>query len=449
MTNESLKECLIYLNYDEELTYQQIALLLDISKHTVYSWFKKLGIKGKNNQVKTFKPLSEETVLSVAEKNRKFTIEDYHGVSKILNVGDFQNVQSELMFQCSCGNIFKRIFYTALKSKIGNICNDCKSQYLSELYNSPKYQKIIKTNSSKRKKYNRSKKEKELFAFIKKLTTDNQLSIKHSYAFNEKNFDIFIPELGLIIEYNGLSFHSEMLYYVFETKSLRDTRILHKERVDAAKPNRLFMVWEDDWRDKQEIVKNQLKFLICGPEKRIFARKTRIGVITKKEADLFYEKHHIQGKSNYSISYALYHENMIVACMSFKKYADSFELVRFCSTDHIIGGFSKILSFFINNNFPYKIFSFADLSMVDMTNNVYLNNGWKEEKILKPDYKYIVKGKRHHKFGFRHKQLKNKLKKYNPELTEYENCLNHKIYRIWDCGKIKYSFFPAKSSKHK
>lgn len=449
MTNESLKECLMYLNYDEELTYQQIALLLDVSKHTIYSWFKKLGIKGKNNQIKTFAPLSKETISSVAEKNRKYFIEQYKGKSKILNTHDFQNVQSELSFQCSCGNIFKRIFYTALKSKIGNICNDCKSQYFSDLYQSPKYQKIIKINSYKRKKYNRSKKEKELFAFIETLTIDNQLSIKHSYAFNEKNFDVFIPELGLIIEYNGLSFHSEMLHYVFETKSLRDTRILHKERVDAAKPNRLFMVWEDEWRYKQAIVKKQLKFLICGPEKRIFARKTRIDVITKKEADLFYEKHHIQGKSNYSISYALYYENSIVACMSFKKQARLFELVRYCSMYHVIGGFSKILSYFINNNFPDKIISFADLSIVDGSNNVYLKNGWKEEKILKPDYKYIVKGKRHHKFGFRHKQLKNKLKKYNPELTEYENCLNNKIYRIWDCGKIKYSFFPAKSSNYK
>lgn len=451
MLNKYSKECLIYLNHGEELTYAQIGLLCDVSKHTVYSWFKKLGIKGKNNQIKTFKPLSKEIISCTAEKNRKYSVENYKGKSKLLNPEDFQNVQSELTFQCSCGNIFKRTFYTALNSKIDNVCNNCKSRYLSDLYNSSHYQKIIKTNSSERKKYNRSKQEKELFEYVKKLTNNKQLSIKHSFPFNGKNYDIFIPELKLFVEYNGLSFHSEMLYYVFETKTLQETKILHKERVIAAKPNRVFMVWEDDWKFKQEIVKKQLKFLICGADKRIYARKTKIKSITKNDADIFYENYHIQGKSNYSMSYALCDDLEIVACMSFKKCNESavFELVRYCSKYHVIGGFSKILSFFIDKCSPIKIISFADLGIVDETNNVYVNNGWEEEKRLNPDYKYIVNGKKCHKFGFRHQQLKNKLKKYDSALTEYENCLNHKIYRIWDCGKIKYTFSLAKSSKYK
>lgn len=447
--NEYSKECLIYLNYDEELTYEQIGLLCNVSKHTVYSWFKKLGIKGKNNQKKGFISLSEDIVLNIAEKNRKYTIEDYNGKSKIIHSQDFQNVQSEITFQCSCGNIFKRIFYTALKSKIDNVCNDCKSKYLSDLYKTPKYQKIIKVNSSERKTYNRSFQEKELYSFVASLVKNTPFTIEHSFPFNEKNYDIFIPELKIFIEYNGLSFHSEMLYYVFETKNLQQAKNQHREKIQAAKPNRVFMIWEDDWCNKQEIIKNQIKFLICGPEKRLFARKTKLFNVSKKEADSFYDKYHIQGKTIYSVSYGLYFDCELVACMSFEKRKESYELVRYCSKDQIIGGFSKLVKHFVKEYMPENLYSFADLGMVHENNNVYKNNGWIEDSVLSPDYKYIFEGERHHKFGFRHKHLSKKLSQYNPEKSEYENCLDNKIYRIWDCGKIKYSYPLANFQKYK
>jgi len=80
--------------------------------------------------------------------------------------------------------------------------------------------------------------------------------------------------------------------------------------------------------------------------------------------------------------------------------------------------------------------TFCDVSLFD--GRSYCANGYKKVGVIPPDYHYIVGGKRHHKFGFRHAQLKNKLANYNPKLTEKENCKNNGLFRIYDCGKDKY-----------
>lgn len=67
--------------------------------------------------------------------------------------------------------------------------------------------------------------------------------------------------------------------------------------------------------------------------------------------------------------------------------------------------------------------------------------GFIEEKLLQPDYRYIVpmSQERHHKFGFRKSIL---LKKYpdklNANMTETEMAKALGYDRIWDCGLIKY-----------
>lgn len=69
---------------------------------------------------------------------------------------------------------------------------------------------------------------------------------------------------------------------------------------------------------------------------------------------------------------------------------------------------------------------------------LYEQTGFEKEKILPPDYQYVYQNRRLHKFNFRHKNLKNILINYDSSLSEHENCLAHKIYRIYDCGKVRY-----------
>ena len=66
---------------------------------------------------------------------------------------------------------------------------------------------------------------------------------------------------------------------------------------------------------------------------------------------------------------------------------------------------------------------------------------FKKEYITPPDYFYIKKNKRFHKFNFRKKKL---LKKYpnilNENMTETEMVKELGYDKIWNCGLIKYIF---------
>ena len=51
-----------------------------------------------------------------------------------------------------------------------------------------------------------------------------------------------------------------------------------------------------------------------------------------------------------------------------------------------------------------------------------------------------VHGRRKHKFGFRRKRLQKLLSNFDPTKSELQNTEQNGIYRIYDCGKIKYEF---------
>ena len=118
------------------------------------------------------------------------------------------------------------------------------------------------------------------------------------------------------------------------------------------------------------------------------------------------------------------------------------ELTR-CATDinKICCGVSgKLFSYFIKAYNPIKIKSFADRRWTKRGENLYTKLGFREDAILPPDYKYISSStgiKRIHKFNFR-KQYINKKYGLSLSLTEKEMAEELKIYRIWDCGLIRY-----------
>ena len=99
--------------------------------------------------------------------------------------------------------------------------------------------------------------------------------------------------------------------------------------------------------------------------------------------------------------------------MSFKrerKGSDKWELTRFATdiTKHCVGVGGKLFKYFIINYNPSEVKSFADRRWTfDKNNNLYTKLGFKLDKILKPDYKYVIENinKRFHKFNFRKKKF--------------------------------------------
>lgn len=70
---------------------------------------------------------------------------------------------------------------------------------------------------------------------------------------------------------------------------------------------------------------------------------------------------------------------------------------------------------------------------------MYETLGFEKDKVLKPDYKYVVDKKRVHKFNYRRKRFKNDPNLiYDENMSEAEMARLNGIDRVWDCGKTRW-----------
>lgn len=248
---------------------------------------------------------------------------------------------------------------------------------------------------------------------------------------NGKELDLCIPEKRIAIEFNGLYWHREEAV----------GKDYHYDKWNMCKQQgiQLITIWEDDWRDKKEIVSQMLLHKLgVSDSTKIYARKTYIKEISISESDKFLDHNHIQGKAAGSIRLALIYENEIVAVAVFKNQNNTTaELVRYATSKTVIGGFTKLLKYFEKNYEFEEILTFADHSVSD--GGLYENNGFVKIGELKPDYSYVVNSKREHKFKYRLKKFKNDLSlQWKEGLTEKELADLNNIDRIYDCGKTKF-----------
>lgn len=262
---------------------------------------------------------------------------------------------------------------------------------------------------------------------------------------NGTEIDIFIPEINVGIEYNGLYYHTEKLG--------KDKHYhLNKQNLAKEKNIKLIHLFEDEWLDKKEICVSKIIHLIGkNNSEKIYARKTSIKLIGIKDTLDFLNKNHIQGFSNKTTcNIGSYYNNELIGVMSFYKEQNKWILNRM-STDinyYCVGVTSKMFSYF-NNNINKEnldVITFADRNWVtDKDKNIYTTLGFKLNSILKPDYKYfnpkISRNNRLHKFNFRKKIL---CKKYpdilNMNMTENEMTKIIGCNKIWDCGLFKYVY---------
>ena len=272
----------------------------------------------------------------------------------------------------------------------------------------------------------KSIKEKDLQEYIKSIYTG---VIIQSYR-DKLEIDIYLPELKLGFEFNGLYWHSdahkERNYHLDKTNYFkdRDIRIIH--------------IWEDDWIFKQDIVKSQINNLLNLNTYKIFARKCIIKEVGVKETRKFLDDNHIQGFTSSSFKIGLYYNNELVSIMTFdafegrkKMEEGGYNLSRFCNKTgfNVVGGASKLLSHFIKVCNPIRIVSYGDKDW--SVGNLYYTLGFNNISESNPDYKYIVDNKRVHKSRY-------KKSKFKTTLTESQATKELGINRIYDCGKIKF-----------
>ena len=284
-----------------------------------------------------------------------------------------------------------------------------------------------------------SDKENKLLEFIKENYT-NKILCGDRKILNGKELDIYLPDLKLAFEFNGLFWHSEIYkeknYHFDKTKSCEEQNI------------KLIQIYEDDWIFKQEIVKSRILNLLGKTPNKIYARKCEIKETTdNKLVRNFLNENHLQGFVGSQIKLCLFYNNELVSLMTFgskRKFMKQnntdgvYEMLRFCSklNTSIVGGAEKLFKYFIENYKPKEVISYADRSWSQ--GELYKKLGFTFVNKTPPNYYYVIEGVRKHRFGFRKDIL---IKQgFNPNKTEHQIMADRNIYKIYDSGSLKFNY---------
>ena len=248
--------------------------------------------------------------------------------------------------------------------------------------------------------------------------------------------DIYIPSKSIAIEYNGINWHSE---------KFNDDSMKHQKKHLLCKDNwiRLIQIWEDDWKNKRNLVESMIDAALGNFNKTIYARNTVLTPISGSDAKVFFEQNHLNGFRTAQQHIALKHHDEIVMAASFSKPSvfiknkhEDMEIVRMASLQgcRIVGGLSKILSTLTFNS----LLTYADALWYD--GQGYKAVGFEQQGLTEPGYAYVHPQKldRKHRFSCTKQKIEKMLENYDATLSEKDNMALNNYYRLYDAGHYRF-----------
>ena len=252
--------------------------------------------------------------------------------------------------------------------------------------------------------------------------------------------DLVVPSHNFAIEYNGLYWHTERL-------GKHKNYHLDKSKLCLDKGIQLIHIFEDEWKNKRDIVISRLNHILGFSKTKIYARKCEIREIDNGTKDEYLERTHLQGADKSSIRLGGYYDNELVGVMTFSKLRkvvgmkntedNQYELVRY-SNSGVVGLAGKLFSYFIKNFSPDRVVTYADRRWTpDNDNCLYSKLGFTCVGETKPNYWYTKKYKiREHRFNYRKDVLVSL--GHDSNKTENEIMCELGYDKIWDCGSYKF-----------
>jgi DNA-binding protein len=261
-----------------------------------------------------------------------------------------------------------------------------------------------------------------------------EYDIERNKRFNNYEIDLFFPEYNLGIEFHGLYWHSSL----FKDKQYHKNKYLVCKNLNID----LIQIFENEWINKKEIVLSIIKNKLQLNKNKIYARKTIVKEVSIDEAKKFCELNHIQGYSSSKYKIGLYYNDELVSLITlrknrFDKNNNSQEIVRFCTkiNYNIIGGFEKLLKYIKNNLEIKELISYVDVRYFSGISYQKYNYLYHTD----PNYFYFKNNKvLFSRMQFQKSKLKNKLKFFDNNLSEWENMKRNKYLKIYDAGNLKY-----------
>ena len=323
-------------------------------------------------------------------------------------------------------------------------CNSCSTAFT---FTKQYFQPAKFTQSICPTCYPRSKpvsgKEQALYDFVSSICPSAIQSYREKY--HSKEIDIFVPELNLGIEFNGLYWHSEEVLLSNNRSPKAD---FDKLQWASSKGIRLIQIFEDEWDVNPELVKSRLSDLLHAHNcLRVFARNCSAKKITGHEAAVFCQQNHIMGKGRSNACYGLFDQGKLVSVMTFttsnlSRKGTSWELNRFCSLANVkvVGGASKLFTAFIREYDPDSVISYSDNRWSE--GKVYAVLGFEKVHSGISNFWYTKANlaKRIHRFTLR--------KRPHEPIDQAAHVLRKQegYSRIWDSGSAKWQWSKNKTA---
>lgn len=266
-----------------------------------------------------------------------------------------------------------------------------------------------------------------------------------SSLISPQKLDIICPDHNIAIEFVELSTHSYGGITANNQENLNFNKYRHVKITDAVEKSgyQLFHIFENEWVEKNDIWKSQLRNAFKKNIISVGARKCTIKELTNVESNIFLEQNHLQGICQSSIRIGLYYDNKLISLMSFGKSRFDknidYELLRFCSLQNyqVPGAATKLLKYFERNFNPQGLISYANRRW--STGNLYKTIGFTLNTVAGPNYFYFRNSYRlDSRVKFQKHKLHKVLKHFDPNLTEMQNVTNEGYRAIFDSGNISF-----------
>lgn len=156
-----------------------------------------------------------------------------------------------------------------------------------------------------------------------------------------RELDVYVPELKVGFEYDGLFWHS---HYNERNKDRHAQKMKMAKRAGV----RLFAFFEDEWKNKNELVKLMIaQRLGAFPGQKLNARQLDYKEVGVTEANDFFDVNHLAGGTKAKEAVGLYLGEQLVACASFRaNFNGEWELARMATHRNYLirGGAGRLLS---------------------------------------------------------------------------------------------------------
>lgn len=161
---------------------------------------------------------------------------------------------------------------------------------------------------------------------------------------------------GLYLNVDGLYYHSE---------AARENRYHLSMRKNYEEANlRILQFYEDEVRDKPEIVRSMIRSAMGETGRKLDARKCVIRVIDRQTFKDFCTRNHVMGPTNGCTSYGLYDKDELVSVMGLRVRGSELHIERFCTilNTTVRGAFGRLLKTAIQDTpDASSVVSFCDM----------------------------------------------------------------------------------------